>query len=461
MLRNKKILYVSHSLAANVHARGIFTFSSGLVRTLAEEGAELYLLCSDVGRFGVHPRIARALGLSPEAVVTAAAASFLEHYEDGEIEPPKSRFRWRAQIALRSALQLLRRSTASSRLTLRTIDPSLLGYTTDRSTFLRHFSGIAISRQVYEAGRVLAAFGLPGPKIDARGFDHVIVDTPTNVRVTGSAGVVQIVHDLIPLTDPTFAGRTRTIFATGLSYAVRNYERFAFVSNYSRDQFLSMLPTGRSVSQTAVVYPRIAVPAKLEPVADGPRYAVIVISDEIRKNVEKAIEAAAEFGPDISLWIVGRMSPARLRRLLAPAAARRDNIRALGYVSEAQRAQVIRDAVCVIVPSFSEGFGLPIVESFAQGTPVACSDTALFREVAGDKAVYFDPYSPLSIAGAVNEIAAAKDVDREALRRAALSYDIGKRPTELIELLASADTVSAGESTRSSSPAPASPLSIR
>jgi glycosyltransferase involved in cell wall biosynthesis len=435
VLRNKKILYVSDSLAANVHARGIFTFSSGLLRMLAGEGAELYLLCSEVGRFGVHPRIAQALGLSPEAAVTPAAASFFEHYGDGEVEPPKPGFTRLARIALRSALQLLLRSTASSHLTLRRIDPSLLGYTTDRSRFLRHLSGIAISRHVYEAARALSVFGIPGPRINARGFDYVIVDTPTNVRVTGSASVVQIIHDLIPLTDPTLGGRPRTMFATALSYAVRTYERFAFVSSYSRDQFLSLLPAGKSVPRTTVLYPRIAVPEKLDPVVDGPRYAAIVISDEVRKNIEKAIEAAADFDLDISLWVIGRAESLRFRRLLSTASARRANIRVLGYVSETQKAQIIRSAICVVVPAFSEGFGLPIVESFAQGTPVACSDTPLFREVAGDKAVYFDPYSPVSIARAVNEIAKAKEVDRDALRRAASAYDVGRRPTELIELL--------------------------
>ena len=438
MLRDKKILYVSESLAANTHARGIFTFSIGLLRMLADEGAELYLLCSEVDRFGVRPRVARALGLPPQAATTAAAASFFEHYGEREAEPSTSSVTRRAGMVLRHALRLLRRTAVSPRLILRSIDPSVLEYTTDRSKFLRHLSGIATSRHVYEAAKALAAFGIMGPRIDARGFDHVIIDTPINVRVWGSANVVQVIHDVIPLTDPTYGGRSRTIFATALSHAINTYDTFAFVSNYSRDQFLSLLPTAKSALRTIVLYPRIAVPEKLDPVAEGPRYAVILISDEVRKNVEKAIEAAADFDAGISLWIVGRGST-RLRRLSSAASARRDNVRTLGYVSEAQRDQIIRNAVCMVVPAFSEGFGLPIVESFAQGTPVACSDTPLFREVAGDKAVYFDPYSPVSIARSVNEIAKARDIDRDALRRAATAYDVGKRPTELAELLRSPD----------------------
>jgi glycosyltransferase involved in cell wall biosynthesis len=46
-----------------------------------------------------------------------------------------------------------------------------------------------------------------------------------------------------------------------------------------------------------------------------------------------------------------------------------------------------------IVPSFEEGFGLPVIESMASGTPVLCSHSASLPEVAGDAALYFSPHS--------------------------------------------------------------------
>lgn len=61
----------------------------------------------------------------------------------------------------------------------------------------------------------------------------------------------------------------------------------------------------------------------------------------------------------------------------------------------------------LIIASVAEGFGLPIVEAFQRGTKVICSDIPVFREVAGDQAVYFDLASPASLALRVSESAGA------------------------------------------------------
>ena len=50
-----------------------------------------------------------------------------------------------------------------------------------------------------------------------------------------------------------------------------------------------------------------------------------------------------------------------------------------------------------VLPSLYEGFGLPILEAFACGTPVACSNTSSLPEVGGNVAKYFDPKDALSI----------------------------------------------------------------
>ena len=57
-------------------------------------------------------------------------------------------------------------------------------------------------------------------------------------------------------------------------------------------------------------------------------------------------------------------------------------------------------AHAVIYPTLCEGFGRPCLEAMLTGAPIACSDLAVLREVAGDYAHYFDPYEPRSIAAA-------------------------------------------------------------
>lgn len=62
-----------------------------------------------------------------------------------------------------------------------------------------------------------------------------------------------------------------------------------------------------------------------------------------------------------------------------------------------------------VLPSFEEGFGLPVVESMACGTPVACSRSASLPEIGGEAAEYFDPRDPESIAAAIETVLLSSD----------------------------------------------------
>ncbi|WP_459200951.1 glycosyltransferase family 4 protein [Methanococcus sp. CF] len=62
------------------------------------------------------------------------------------------------------------------------------------------------------------------------------------------------------------------------------------------------------------------------------------------------------------------------------------------------------NAALFVFPSLYEGFGIPILESFACKCPLVCSNTSSFPEVAGNSAVYFDPYDPKSILDAVERV---------------------------------------------------------
>jgi alpha-1,2-rhamnosyltransferase len=84
----------------------------------------------------------------------------------------------------------------------------------------------------------------------------------------------------------------------------------------------------------------------------------------------------------------------------------------------------------VIIASYAEGFGLPIVEAMHAGTNVFCSDIPIFREIAGDYAVYFDPFSPesleLNVMNSLNNIVIDPNANNQS-KKSWISWDQSTR----------------------------------
>lgn len=123
------------------------------------------------------------------------------------------------------------------------------------------------------------------------------------------------------------------------------------------------------------------------------------------KNVECLIDALVEL-PGVTLHLLSKIPLKRSLQLKQRAELQGVADRILlhnGVSDEAYRA-ILRDARCLVTASKIEGFGLPIIEAQQQGVPVACSDIPIFREVAGESAVYFDPKDPSACAGAIRAL---------------------------------------------------------
>jgi glycosyltransferase involved in cell wall biosynthesis len=98
-----------------------------------------------------------------------------------------------------------------------------------------------------------------------------------------------------------------------------------------------------------------------------------------------------------SAWPQVRATTRRLRL--------QSQVHFLGYISTAELRALYRHALAMVFPSLFEGYGLPVMEAFAEGLPVACSNTTSLPEVAGDAALMFDPESIVSIADAIARLA--------------------------------------------------------
>src|SRR5262249_58342879 len=132
---------------------------------------------------------------------------------------------------------------------------------------------------------------------------------------------------------------------------------------------------------------------------------------EPHKNAALAVQAIALSSGGTRLVMCGTWSSRRLARLrrLAGAVGVADRIELAGLVSDGHLAALRAAAVAVLVPSLKEGFGLPVIEAMAAGTPVLASDTPALREAGGDAARYLPPGDPAAWAAAIDELAGTPD----------------------------------------------------
>lgn len=129
----------------------------------------------------------------------------------------------------------------------------------------------------------------------------------------------------------------------------------------------------------------------------GKNHIGLIQGFEIAKKRARLIHQLVFAGED---W-----TGAETVRRFAESSSVREDIKFLGFVPpEFLRALYCASVACVY-PSFFEGFGLPVLEAMACGTPVACSDCSSLPEVAGDSAILFSPDDPKSIADAMERLA--------------------------------------------------------
>jgi glycosyltransferase involved in cell wall biosynthesis len=224
------------------------------------------------------------------------------------------------------------------------------------------------------------------------------------LRPLAGCRVVVTVHDLIPLVFPEYfrsaMHRRYFHFLLGLS---RRADAVITVSEASKNDLVMrgrFDPSKITVIGEAVDRELVAQELPAPTLRERP-YLLAMGAGEPRKNVARVIEAFEQVAGSIphELLVVG--APWRGRDITIPPGGR---VRGLGAVTNAQLRELYAGATALIYPSLYEGFGLPVLEAMAGGTPVVTSEAGSLREIAGPAALYVDPRDRRSIASAIVEL---------------------------------------------------------
>lgn len=203
--------------------------------------------------------------------------------------------------------------------------------------------------------------------------------------------------------------RDRALFRGLVPGSARRAERVITVSEWTRRDLLDRY----GLAETKVVVTRLGVdpafgPNGLEQSARP--YLLLVGAIQPRKDPISALEALAHLDRELRLVFAGpeKHGADDVRRAVSRLGLE-DRVEFLGYVPKQRLAELYRGAHCVVLPSRYEGFGLPIVEAMASGTPVVATRVGAIPEVAGDAAVLVEPRDPAALAAGIERALAARE----------------------------------------------------
>lgn len=259
--------------------------------------------------------------------------------------------------------------------------------------------------------------------------------------------LVQTIHDLTPLKIPgSVSLRNRLVFKANFACA-RRARRIIVPSRATAEDVEAILgiPAGRirRVPEAATVPPsllrgaaRVLEGLRVRVGLPG-RYLLHTGGHDPVKDLPTALEAAGRAAEttELKLVITGESGPAteHLRRRAA-GAGMGDRLVLSGFVDRAELIALYHGAAALIYPSLNEGFGLPVLEAMACGTPVVASSAGALPEVGGEACLFAPPGDAEGFARALTRIlsddALARRLSEAGRRRSeAFSWEESARRT--------------------------------
>jgi glycosyltransferase involved in cell wall biosynthesis len=227
---------------------------------------------------------------------------------------------------------------------------------------------------------------------------------PSSVRL------ILVLHDTIPL--QCFPQRhlkprlMDTYLRRQIPPSVARAEVVLTVSEYSRSEILRVFPNANVRVIPCTIPETWFDPAPIEARED---FLLIVTSSAPHKNAAGAIAGYAQYAhlagnSAAPAKIVGLSREGELYRALVDEFDIAELVSFMPFLAEAELRSLYCKARAVLIPSFAEGFGIPLLEAMATGTPVLTSSVTSLPEVGGAAPFYFDPRKPADIGSSISAV---------------------------------------------------------
>jgi len=296
-------------------------------------------------------------------------------------------------------------------------------------------ASVSVIRTITPAHNRFERFTLP-LELALRTAQFQVLHSPDFITASGRFCKVVTIHDLYFMEHSEVMTADAARYYQRIQWSARHADRIIAVSRFTADDIARLMPA--VAHKVMVVHeaadtpaaPQAGVPPEPWAAQQAP-FLLFVGTLEGRKNLATLLRAmhclpskSVDKSNEVRLIVAGAAGWGRNDAgTLANSLQLQGQVHFEGRVSDERLDTLYRTARALVMPSLSEGFGLPVLEAMARGTPVICSASGALPEIAGDAALMQPPMDHDALARNILAVwqddALAADLSRRGLARAA------------------------------------------
>lgn len=346
---------------------------------------------------------------------------------DQQFHLPKQRFYARYWNYYRDLSQLWKSKPVSS-FPLNVTSPNLNNYLSKAAAENKYSYVCNAYDAFHSANRLYSVFKRPVKFHLKKKPDIWHMTTPLPIIIKGAKTVITI-HDLIPLKVPFTTLDIKNNFYYLFKWACESADLILAVSEQTKKDIIEIYQvpeekikvTWQSVKAiNSHTYGDNDFDMKYLSAnrIKKEKYVLFVGNIEPKKNIKSLITAMSFVNPTIKLVIVGKKAwlwedqLKNLHKYLDD-----ERVVFMDFVDDDELAVLYKNASCLVFPSIYEGFGLPVLEAMQYECPVICSGITSLPEVAGDAALYIDPYDYKDIRSKIISVINNPELRNEMIKK--------------------------------------------